>query len=342
MSEFEQRLFWGDIFNIRFEDVFFFVLLLCIPVVFLFLLRFQKKAGLSFSSFSLFEGVAMPRNLFAKVLPLVLRFIVLLLVVVALARPQTMKVEEEFSAKGIDIILAIDSSGSMKAEDFQPENRLEVAKEEAKKFIVQRSNDRIGLVVFAQSSITQCPLTLDYGVLTNLLDEVQIGIVKDGTAIGLALATATNRLRDSGAKSKVIILLTDGANNSGEIDPITAAKLAQSFDVKCYTIGIGKGGLVPFPIDDPLHGRRYSNVEVPIDEETLMRIAKMTGGKYFRARDREALEKIYEEINTLEKSEIHQRKFVSYCDVYQFFLVLAILLLCIELYLREYVFLIIE
>jgi len=179
----------------------------------------------------------------------------------------------------------------------------------------------MGLVVFARQSFTQCPLTLDYEVLTGLLKDVQVGLIKDGTAIGLAMATAINRLRDSEAKSKVVILITDGANNAGNLDPLTAAELAKTFNVKFYTIGVGKDGLVPFPIEDPLFGKRYVQARVDMDEPTLEKIATMTGGKYFRARDEKSLAHIYETIDQLEKTKVDVKEYSSYEELFLYFLI---------------------
>lgn len=264
-----------------------------------------------------------------------MRVFVYILFIVALARPQKVTAEREYDTKGVDIIIALDISGSMLAEDFKPENRLLVAKQEAIKFIHGRENDRIGLVVFARKAFTQCPLTLDYEVLIRLLEDVQIGMIADGTAIGMGIATAVNRLRGSTAKSKVIILITDGENNAGNIDPITAAELAKTFGVKVYTIGVGKGGLVPFPVNDPLFGKRYVQAEVEIDEMTLKRIADISGGLFFRARDPQSLAEIYEKINRLEQTEIKIKEYRSYDELFHLFLVPALWLLIIEIVLSR-------
>ena len=232
-------------------------------------------------------------------------------------------------------MIALDISGSMLAEDFQPENRVYVAKQEAIKFINGRENDRVGLVVFSKKAFTQCPLTLDYRILAELLSEIRVGMIADGTAIGMGIATAVNRLRDSNAKSKVIILITDGENNAGNIDPVTAAELAKSFGIKVYTIGVGKGGMVPFPVDDPLFGKRYVQANVEIDEATLKRIADITGGLFFRARDPVALSEIYERINKLEKSEVKVKEYRSYNEMFPIFLIPALLLLLLEIFLRR-------
>lgn len=257
------------------------------------------------------------------------------LFILALARPQMMNREREYETKGVDIVIALDISGSMLAEDFKPENRLAVAKQEAEKFIKGRENDRIGLVVFARSAFTQCPLTLDYDILTALLREIQIGMIPDGTAIGMGLATAVNRLRESEAKSKVIILITDGENNAGKIDPVTAAELARTFKIKVYTIAVGRGGLVPFPVNDPLFGKRYVQAKVDIDEFSLKRIADITGGVFFRARDPASLSEIYSRINELEKTEVKVQEYKNFDELFHYFLIPALVFLVVEIALKN-------
>jgi Ca-activated chloride channel family protein len=232
--------------------------------------------------------------------------------VVALARPQTGASRVEVKSEGIDIVLALDISGSMRAEDMKPHNRLAVAKEVAKKFVAGRGGDRIGLVVFSGGAYTQCPLTLDHGIVLSLLDQVNFGQVPDGTAIGMALATSTNRLREASGKSKVVILLTDGQNNAGEIDPLTAAEAARSLGVRVYTIGAGSDGPAQIPVDDPVFGRRYVTIDASVDDESLGEIAKRTGGRYFRATSAEALEAIYGEIDRMERSEAETVEYVDY------------------------------
>lgn len=269
-----------------------------------------------------------------RMLPL-LKLIALILIIAALAKPERVASEKDYQTKGVDIMIALDLSGSMLAEDFKPENRLAVAKQEAAKFIRGRENDRIGLVVFARKAFTQCPLTLDYEILIKLLGEVQIGMIQDGTAIGMGIASAVNRLRDSDAKSKIIIVITDGENNAGNIDPVTAAELAKTFGIKVYTIGVGKGGLVPFPVNDPLFGKRYVQANVEIDEFTLKRIADITGGLFFRARDPQSLAEIYEKINSLEKTEIKVTEYRSYDPLFHFLVIPALILLLMEFFLSR-------
>jgi Ca-activated chloride channel family protein len=240
--------------------------------------------------------------------------VAILLVTLALARPQKGFRENELSGKGVDIVLALDVSSSMQAEDFQPDNRLFVAKQVAQVFVAQRPHDRLGLVIFAGTAVTQCPLTLNHSVLTDLLQRVDFGLVEDGTAIGQGLATALNRLRQSRAKSRVVILLTDGDNNRGAIDPLTAAELARSLGVRVYTIGVGTSGIAPFPVDDPVFGRRYEMRPVRIDEATLREIANRTGGRYFRAKDSQALAAIYRQIDRMEKSDLTSAAYSEWKD----------------------------
>ncbi len=240
-------------------------------------------------------------------LPVLLRVSALALVIVAIARPQTTSEGENVSTEGIDIILVTDVSGSMLAEDFRP-NRIEAAKAVAAEFIDGRPNDRIGFVVFAGESFTQCPLTLDHAVVKDLIAGVRSGLIEDGTAIGMGLATAVSRLKDGESKSKVIILLTDGVNNKGVIDPMTAAGIASTFGIRVYTVGVGTIGMAPYPVQTPL-GTQYRNVPVEIDEELLKKIAVQTGGTYFRATDNDKLKLIYAEIDRLEKTKIEVTQF---------------------------------
>jgi Ca-activated chloride channel family protein len=239
----------------------------------------------------------------------------ILLVTLALARPQKGLRENELSGRGVDIVLALDVSTSMRAEDFQPDNRLFVAKQVAQVFVQQRPHDRLGLVIFAGTAVTQCPLTLNHAVLLDLLQRVDFGMVEDGTAIGQGLATALNRLRESRAKSRVVILLTDGDNNRGAIDPLTAADLARALGVRVYTIGVGTSGIAPMPVDDPTFGRRYVMQPVVIDEATLKSIADKTGGKYFRAKDSQALAAIYRQIDQMEKSDLTSAAYSEWRDL---------------------------
>jgi Ca-activated chloride channel family protein len=254
--------------------------------------------------------------------PVVLAALGLVAGAAALARPQQGTLREQVTTRGVDIVVALDVSGSMAAEDFQPRNRLEVAKEVVAEFVRRRSTDRVGLVVFAGRSLTKSPPTTDTSVLLRQLDDVQMGALPDGTAIGSGLATALTRLRRSVAKSKVIVLVTDGANNAGEIDPATATDLARAMEVRTYTIAVGRGGLVPMPVEDrdPFTGRtvrRTVMTEVQIDEKLLQEVAARTGGEFFRATDPESLRNIFDRIDRLEKSEIKHAAFRRYDELFQ-------------------------
>ncbi len=262
-----------------------------------------------------------------------LRLLALAALVVAVARPQSVATAERVSSSGIDIVLALDTSGSMRAEDFQPDNRLQVAKRVIRDFIRERRSDRIGLVVFAGESFTQCPLTLDYPMLETLLAQVDFGILGDGTAIGTAIANGVNRLADSKARSRILILLTDGENNAGPIDPITAAGLAASRGVRVYTIGVGKEGMVRMPVQTPF-GVRYQRIESHIDEAVLKGIAKETGGRYFRADAPDTLRKIFATIDRLEKSEVAVKQYHRYGELFPWPVGVALGLLLIETLLR--------
>jgi Ca-activated chloride channel family protein len=263
-----------------------------------------------------------------------LRAMALVLLVLALARPQKGKAESAFHGEGIDIVLAVDISGSMLSEDFtlgdQRASRLEVVKSVVKDFVAGRPGDRIGLVLFSGRPYTQCPLTLDHGWLLQNLARAQIGMIEDGTAIGSALATAAGRLEHSAAKSRVIILLTDGQNNAGKISPPTAAEAVKALGIKVYTIGAGTRGLAPFPAQDIFGNKVYRPMKVDIDEESLKDIAQKTGGKYFRATDTASLEEIYGEINQLEKTTFTAPRYLDYTELYPWLAVPALLLLCAE------------
>jgi Ca-activated chloride channel family protein len=300
--------------------------------------KIAQSASIKYSDLQIVTRSARTgRQKLRAILP-ALRILALVLLVVAFARPQAGTENREVSTEGIDIMLALDVSGSMKAEDFKPHNRLHVAKEEIKKFVRKRTSDRIGLVIFSQSSFTQCPLTLDYGVLLNFLDQVRFGMIQDGTAIGMALANGVNRLRESLSKSKVIILLTDGVNNAGQIDPLTAAGIAHTMGVKIYTIGVGRPGNAMYPVDDAIFGKRYVYMPNEIDEEGLRKIAEKTGGKYFRARSEKELEEIYNEIDQLEKTEIKVKEYVQYKELFSMFVYLGMGLLILEMFLGQTLF----
>ncbi|MEE9219868.1 MAG: VWA domain-containing protein [Acidobacteriota bacterium] len=296
-----------------------------------------RSRSVRFSALALLDGL--PRSWAARLrhgLLTGLRVAGLVLAVIALARPQAGHSEEEILTRGIDIMVVIDHSGSMAAEDFKPRNRLHVAKEVVAGFIGGRRHDRIGMVTFAARALTLCPLTLDYMLVQQALEEIELARKdEDGTAIGMGLASAVNRLRRSQAKSRVIILLTDGRNNRGHIDPLTAAQVARAFDVKVHVIGVGTQGEARFPIDDPMFGKRYAMMRVDLDEETLTGIANATGGLYFRATDSESLLRIFEQIDALERTDIKVRQYVQYAELFAYFLWPSALLLGLEQLLRH-------
>lgn len=288
--------------------------------------RQGRQGSLTYTSLNAFDE--MPRSWRQRLhlLPTVAYSLATVCLIAALARPQQENVTVEQKTEGIDIVISMDISSSMRAEDLKP-NRLEAAREVALDFVDGRLSDRIGMVVFARQSYTACPPTLDYTLLKNVINELKMGQIQDGTAIGMGLATAVNRLKDSDAKSRVIILLTDGMNNAGEIDPVTAAELAQTYQIKLYTIGVGSRGTAPYPVDDPLFGRRYQNVSVDLDEEMLTEIATKTGGQYFRAVDTEELAKIYDQIDEMEKTEVEEIIYTDIQERYPWVLIPGLVLL---------------
>lgn len=318
----------------RFANPALLFLLLLVPLYVFVELRYWRvrRPAVRFPDISAIRATAGLRGVWKRYIRLALRAVVLALLVVALARPQAGSGTESVLSEGIDIVLAVDVSGSMAAEDFKPKNRLAVAKEVVADFIRGRTSDRIGMVVFAADSFTQCPLTLDYNVLLGLLDSVEIGMIDERqTAIGMAIATASNRLRESDTDSKVVILLTDGRSNAGEIDPITAAEAAAALDIKVYTIGAGtpEGGMIP--VDDPILGRRYMHVDNDIDEDVLKEIASLTGARYFRATTEGMLADIYQQIGELEKSKIEVKHFTTYEELAPRFMILGLIVLLLEL-----------
>ncbi len=280
-----------------------------------------------------FAGVRPSLKLRLRPLLITLRLLAITAVIVALARPQSNISRQDISVEGIDIVLATDISGSMLAEDFKP-NRLEASKDVATEFIRERPNDRIGLVVFSGESFTQCPLTTDHSVLINLYNSIKSGMIDDGTALGDGLATAVSRLKESKSVSKIIILLTDGVNNMGALDPLSAAEIAQLYGIRIYTIGVGTIGTAPYPFETPF-GIQYQNVEVKIDEPLLKKISQMTNGKYFRATNKRSLTTIYQEIDKLEKSKIDVTEFRRKKEEFLPLVFLAIILLCMEVILRQ-------
>lgn len=310
-------------------------LLVLVPLVAWWSLRPGRERSVAYSSLDLLLGAGLGASAWKRYGKLALRLLALSLLIFALARPQTGRSKHTEYAEAVDIMLVLDTSGSMQAQDFEPKNRLFVAKEVIKEFIAKRTTDRIGLVVFAADAVTQCPLTLDYGLLTKLVDQVDFGMLDDGTAIGMGLASACNRMQASEAKSKVIVLLTDGQNNAGMVDPATAARVAESLGIKVYTIGVGTRGRAPIPIDDPVFGRRLISVDVDIDEATLRKIADLTGGEYFRATDRQELEQIYAKIDQLERTKVASETFVEYTERFKWLLLPALGLLILELGLEQ-------
>jgi Ca-activated chloride channel family protein len=306
-----------------------------IPLLAYWYFKMHEKISpnLNYSSLQILSRA--PKTIKEKLahMPAVLRLIALALLTVALARPQTYSSGQNVFTEGIDIAMVLDISGSMLAEDFKP-NRLEAAKKVTSDFINGRTNDKIGLVIFSGETFTQCPLTIDYSVLQNLLREVKSGMIQDGTAIGNAVANGVNRLKDSKAKSKVIILLTDGVNNAGEIDPISAAQIAQKFGIRIYAIGVGTIGEAPYPFQTPF-GIRYQMVPVEIDEVRLKEISSITGGKYFRATNNKKLAQIYEEINQMEKTRVEVTSFRNATELYYGWAFAGIILLLIEVVLSK-------
>ncbi len=299
--------------------------------------RQARPATLRYADTSLVVGATRSWRIFARKLLSPVRWLAMALIVVAVARPQAGQTQQIIKGEGVDIALALDISGSMASLDFEPQNRLAAAKQVIAEFVAERPYDRIGLVVFARNAFNQSPPTVDHAVLLRLLDEVKLSTelgLKDGTAIGLGLANAANMLKDSTAKSKVIILLTDGVNNAGQIDPLTAAEVAKTLGIKIYTIGAAKPGQVPVP-QPGFFGPTIVYRESELDEDILKQIAQKTGGQYFRAKDTAGLEQIYAEINTLEKSQVEIRSYSRYRELAWAALLPALILLLAELALRK-------
>ena len=320
--------------NIVFENGWFLWFLLVIPLlVAYYVYRLSKthaSVSLSTAGF-LMNGHRTFRHYLRHIL-FGLRIAAIAMTIIVIARPQSVDRWQSSTTEGIDIILALDVSGSMLARDFTPD-RLEASKNVATEFISGRPYDRMGLTVFSGESFTQCPLTTDHAVLINLMREVRSGIIEDGTAIGVGLATAINRIKDSDAISKVIILLTDGVNNMGSIDPVTAAEIAKTFGIRVYTIGVGSMGYADYPVQTPF-GMRYQKMQVEIDEALLKQIAELTGGRYFRAVDNTSLQQVYIEIDKLEKSKIETREHSKREEVFWPWALAAAVLLTLELLLR--------
>lgn len=320
------------------NPTYLYLLLLLIPIIGWYIYKLSKsQASLQVSSTEVFDIPGTSSwKVWLRHVPFVLRTVAIAVLIVILARPQSTNSWQNSSTEGIDIVLAMDISTSMLAQDLKP-NRLEASKDVASSFINGRPNDNIGLVVFAAESFTQCPLTTDHAVLLNLFKDIQPGIIQDGTAIGLGLANAVSRIKDSQAKSKVIILLTDGVNNTGEIAPVTAAEIAKTFGVRVYTIGVGTQGEAPYPFQTAF-GIQYQNVPVEIDEQTLKQMAATTGGQYFRATDNASLKEIYSEIDKMEKTKISVQEYSKKQEEYKNWAILLFVLLLVEILLRNTLF----
>lgn len=328
---------FSNLSHIAFADkwvLFLIPVILALAVLWWYFFYKRYFSSLKISSTHSFSGYTRPLKAFLKKFLPTLRVLTLVLLLIGIARPQTSFDEEKVTTEGIDIVLAMDLSASMLAKDFTP-NRLEAAKAEAMKFIDSRPHDRIGLVVFAGESFTQCPVTIDHAVLKSQLAQVKNGLLEDGTAIGMGLATAVQRLRESTSKSKVVILMTDGVNNKGLIDPLTACDLAIQFNVRVYTIGIGTNGKAMTPVAMTASGQLiYDWADVQIDESLLTDIAKKTGGQYFRATDNNKLKEIYKQIDKLEKTKIQVSAFQRKTEKFYVFALFASLFLLVEILLR--------
>jgi Ca-activated chloride channel family protein len=315
--------------HLEFGSPWVLLLLLLLPAWW-FWRRRRRPAAIVFSRVGVLANGPRAGRGIARAL-LVARNLVLVGLIIALARPRSAGRAEQSTTEGINIVIAFDISSSMLAEDFQPQNRLEVARDKVKQFIAMRSSDRIGVVAFSGEALTQVPLTTDYPVVMAAVDNLQPGQLEDGTAIGTAIATAANRLRDAPGNSRVVVMLTDGVNNRGSIDPRTAAQAAAAFGVKIYTIGVGTEGMAPVPVGRGVFGLRYENRPVEIDDALLTDVAKRTGGRYFRARDAVALQRITEEIDRLERTPVRTRVYTRYSELYRWPPGIALLALALEL-----------
>ena len=325
-------------FHIILAQPHFLWLLLLLPFLIWYFVRQNRQRAVVFK-ISTTEGVKdfkQPWQIVWRPLLTVLRCIAFVMLVIALARPQKTNVSESIDSEGIDIVLSLDISGSMLAEDFKP-NRLEAAQAQALKFVNARQTDRIGLVIFAGESFTQCPITIDHNVLKEQLSQIKSGVLQDGTAIGMGLATAVDRLRDARGKSRVVILMTDGVNNTGMVDPQTALEIAKAYKVRVYTIGIGSEGSAMSPVQTPF-GIQKQMVPVQIDENLLKKIAKETGGNYYRATSNSKLESIYKEIDRLEKTKVEVNAYKHYAELFFPFAFVAILALLLEMILANTLF----
>lgn len=319
--------------NFQYPYVLFALLIIPLLIFWQYGIAKKEHPYLRYSQISPFAQRKKTWRIRLRLLPSWLRYIVIALLIIAIARPQTHLSKDEMNVEGVDIVLAMDVSASMLAEDFHP-NRLEAAKSVAKDFIDGRPTDNIGVVAFAGEAYTQCPPTTDHVMLESQMNQLSSGMLEDGTAIGDGLATAINRMRNTKTKSKTIILLTDGVNNVGSIDPLTAAEIAREYKIRIYTIGVGTQGMARFPFDTP-YGKQYQNVEVKIDEGLLRQIAKTTGGKYFRSTDEHSLKTIFREIDNMEKSIIKVSYYSTRKDNAKPLLMVALVLLICEALLRK-------
>jgi len=318
--------------------VFFYGLILVPLLVAWYIWRGRKSTGsMTVSGFENLNEHSGTARIWLRHILFALRMAVIALLVVVLARPQSSNQWEQVTTEGIDIVMCMDVSGSMRAMDFRP-NRLEASKNVGIEFVNARENDRFGLVVFAGESFTQCPMTTDRAVVINFLKEIDFGMIEDGTAIGMGLATAVNRIKDSKAVSKVVILLTDGVNNRGDVGPVTAAEIAASFGIRVYTIGVGTEGTAPVPVQDAFGRTLTRNMPVEIDEAVLQKIAETTGGTYFRATDNHKLREIYQQIDQMEKTRLDVKQYSKKKEEYFPFLLSAMLLLLLEILLRYTLF----
>jgi Ca-activated chloride channel homolog len=321
-----------------FAEPAFLYFLAIVPalIAFYVLKQHNANASLRMPGLSPFKGSGLTFRHYLRHILFAFRVIAVTLLIIVLARPQATSKFQDITTEGIDIVLTLDISGSMLARDFKPD-RLEASKNVATEFISGRPYDRIGLVVFSGESFTQCPLTTDHAVLINLLRDIESGMIEDGTAIGNGLATAVNRIKDSDAKSKVIILLTDGVNNRGDVAPATAAEIAKTYGIRVYTIGVGTQGMAPYPVQTPF-GLQYQNMPVEIDENILKEISNLTGGMYFRATNNDKLVQVYNEIDKLEKSKIDVRQFSRKDEKYLLPAIIAFILIVLETLIRYTIF----
>ncbi|MCX7728579.1 MAG: VWA domain-containing protein [Bacteroidia bacterium] len=328
---------WIDIKDIVFANKEFFWLLWLIPLLTLYYYwrRDKQNATLNYSTFLLLKDIPASFKTQSRFFPFILRLIIVTLLIIALARPQSVSSGKDVQTEGIDIMISLDVSLSMLAKDFKP-NRLEVAKDVIQEFVDNRPNDRMGMVIFGGEAFTQCPLTTDHKILKTLISKVKAGSLGQGTAIGLGLANAVARLKDISSKSKVIILVSDGVNNTGEIDPLTAGELAKTYNIRVYTIGVGSRGKALQPVAMYPNGElQYDYVDVEIDEALMKKISEETGGKYFRATDNKSLRNIYHEIDKLEKNIIYEKNFTNRKDLFYPLIYIAMILLLIEFILQK-------